>query len=209
MKRSARPMSVLLVLSLCISLLYGAVAAPEPAAAAGPVPVQAYAFDEGQGGSATDSASGNPHAISGTPVWVAGKSGQALDFDAQTTSIVMDHIDKSTFTMAAWIKPRSYTYNHFIVGQGVSGSQPHMFNWWVNNGKLYFLLSDSAGNGYGLWPFSTAEDSIPLDEWSHVAVSRAGNTFKTKTTARAKFSTGRSTSCGCIRGRCRIRKFTP
>ncbi|MFD0670687.1 LamG-like jellyroll fold domain-containing protein [Cohnella sp. GCM10027633] len=171
-------MSVLLVCTLMMSMFLGVTGSPTPASASVPNPTQSYSFDEGQGASAADAVSGNPHAITGTPSWVAGHSGQALDFDAQTTSVVIDPIDKTTFTMAAWIKPRTYAYNYFIVGQGISGSQPYMFNWWVNNGKMYFLLSDSSGNGYSLWPFSTADNSIPLNEWTHVAVSRTGNEFK-------------------------------
>ncbi|OUS76058.1 hypothetical protein B1748_14705 [Paenibacillus sp. MY03] len=171
-------LSLLLAASMSVTLLAGMSAAPDRASADGPVLRQSYTFDEGSGSSTEERVSGQARTITGTPAWVSGKEGNALDFDGVSTSVVLDSVNKEAFTIAAWIKPHSYTYNHFVFGQGVSGEQEYMFNLWVNGGKLFFLLSDESGNGFGLWPFSTAENSIPLNDWTHVAVSRSGNLFK-------------------------------
>ncbi|GGD51411.1 alpha-L-fucosidase [Paenibacillus nasutitermitis] len=139
---------------------------------------QVYAFNEATGSTTTESVSAQSKAITGTPVWVTGKSGSALQFNGTDTSVVADSIVKQNFTFAAWIKPTSYNTNRMILGQGEFGSSVNMMNWWIQNGQMYFLMSDSAGNGYGLWPFVTPAASIPLNQWTHVAVSKSGSQFK-------------------------------
>jgi alpha-L-fucosidase/lysophospholipase L1-like esterase len=139
---------------------------------------QYFDFDEGQGSTATESVSGQALSIEGGYSWVPGKVGQALRFNGSDTSIVTDSIVKDNFTFAAWIKPESDGANRIILGQGITGSQTNMFNWWIANGKLEFLMADALGQGHSLWPFATASSSIPLNEWTHVAVSKAGSQFK-------------------------------
>jgi len=53
-----------------------------------------------------------------------------------------------------------------------------MFNWWISNGQMYFLVSDAQGQGHGMWPFNTDAGSIPTGEWTHVAASREGSEFR-------------------------------
>ncbi len=138
--------------------------------------VQYYPFDEGQGAKTREANGGVIYDIEGTPVWVDGKVGKALLFYGN--SIRISPLAKDDFTFMAWIKPESYDFNHHIVGQGMSGSQANMFNWWISNGQMYFLVSDAEGQGHGMWPFNTDVGSIPLDEWTHVAAVREGNEFR-------------------------------
>ncbi|GGD51418.1 LamG-like jellyroll fold domain-containing protein [Paenibacillus nasutitermitis] len=137
---------------------------------------QYYAFDEGQGNQVTESVTGSIYAIEGEPVWVDGKFGKALFFYGN--SIKINPIAKGDFTFMAWINPFSDSYNHTILGQGVTGSQANMFNWWISEGRMYFLASDAEGSGHGMWPFNTDDHSIALNEWTHVAVTRQGTEFK-------------------------------
>ncbi|MFD0670686.1 LamG-like jellyroll fold domain-containing protein [Cohnella sp. GCM10027633] len=137
---------------------------------------QYYPFDEGQGTRTTDSVGGVARDIEGEPVWVDGKKGKALFFYGN--SVRINPIADEDFTFMAWIKPASDSYNHMILGQGVTGSQANMFNWWISNGQMYFLVSDAEGAGHGMWPFNTEPGSIPLNEWTHVAATREGNEFK-------------------------------
>ncbi|GGD51406.1 LamG-like jellyroll fold domain-containing protein [Paenibacillus nasutitermitis] len=166
---------------IILSLLWSSIPAGTgftPVYALGPNdPLQAYALNEGQGSTTIDSVSGNSHAISGTPAWVTGYTGQALAFNGLNSSVVMDDFDKQSFTLMAWIKPASYSNSHTIIGQGIAGGQNNLFNWWVSGDSMFFLMSDSSGNSYGLWPLQSPAGSIPQDVWSHVAVSRDGSTY--------------------------------
>ena len=137
---------------------------------------QYYPFDEGQGARTKEANGGLDYDIEGTPTWVDGKVGQALLFYGN--SIRIPPIAKADFTFAAWIKPESDAYNHHILGQGTSGSQENMFNWWISNSQMYFLVSDAQGQGHGMWPFNTDAGSIPTGEWTHVAASREGSEFR-------------------------------
>ena len=137
---------------------------------------QYFPFDEGTGSRTKEANGGVEYDIEGTPVWVEGRSGTALQFYGN--SIRISPIAREDFTFAAWIKPESYAFNHHIVGQGVSGSQANMFNWWISNGQMYFLVSDAQGQGHGMWPFNTEAGTIPLGEWTHVAAVREGNEFR-------------------------------
>lgn len=101
-------------------------------------------FDEGTGQAAKD-VTGNKHdgKIVGTPKWVDGKFGKALEFDGKTTYVeVPDATDlaiDTTLTFAAWFKP-NVTINAANNG----------FRMMTKNNDYFFLFNYDAGGGKGL-----------------------------------------------------------
>ena len=83
------------------------------------VEVGHWTFDEGIGTVAADSSgSGNNGALVGPPVWTAGISGSALDFDGVSDRVIIP--DSSTLdvtqsiTIAAWIMPRKVDTQYIV-----------------------------------------------------------------------------------------------
>lgn len=86
-----------------------------------------------------------------------------------------DSLDMGTgdFTLELWVRPTSGIANF----AGVIGKRNALFDagsWrlaWLTGNALSFLIK----NGTEL---SSAADSVPLDTWTHVAVTRSGSTIK-------------------------------
>lgn len=73
-----------------------------------------WLFDEGSGSVAKDySGKGLNGAIKGTPNWVAGKFGKALQFDGKTNFVeIPAHKNPTTaVTLSAWVKSAAATWN--------------------------------------------------------------------------------------------------
>lgn len=73
-----------------------------------------WLFDDGAGGAAKDSSGkGLNGAIKGTPKWVAGKFGKALEFDGKTNFVEIPAHKNPTvaITLSAWVKSLTATWN--------------------------------------------------------------------------------------------------
>lgn len=81
--------------------------------------VGAWLFDEGAGKEVTDlSNMGLTGTFTGSPKWVDGKFGKALEFDGKSYVTIPDHENPSTaITVSAWVKSPSPAWNQhgFIV----------------------------------------------------------------------------------------------
>lgn len=93
----------------------GAVPTPTPAPTSPPTPsglVANWKFDEGTGTTAVDSQGGFNGTITNA-TWVDGKYGKALDFNGTSSRVTISPTigTYSSFTMAMWVKPRSYMNN--------------------------------------------------------------------------------------------------
>ena len=125
-----------------------------------------YPLDEGAGTVAND-ASGNGHngSFVGDPVWVPGQTGTALQFDGVDDYVEIPHHKGLTVgnevTVALWINPQRYN----SAGEGWGGVMAK------GNPRTYSLFTTSTGTlhfstaGVG----TTSTDTVPLNEWSHVA----------------------------------------
>ncbi|MFD0616950.1 discoidin domain-containing protein [Paenibacillus sp. GCM10027629] len=141
---------------------------------------QYFHFNENQGNTVVDKVTGHVSVIQGsTPVWVEGKAGKALDFNGKDHSIIIDPIvTRSNFTLSLWINPRSFDDKKMILSQGQQNKSPYQWDWWISKGRMYFQITNELGQDFGLYEFVTPAGSIPLNEWSHVAVTRDGNKYK-------------------------------
>jgi hypothetical protein len=129
-----------------------------------------WKFDEGSGNVAVDSSGyGNDGTINGTPNWVAGQIGSALDFDGSTNYVEIPNNDSfsitDTITIAAWTYMRTSASGEMaIVSKG---------GWEANN--LPYELTETPGDVI-FWQFyndagrdGCSPDSPPVGEWHHIA----------------------------------------
>src|SRR3989344_3087277 len=124
-----------------------------------------YTFDEGSGTTAGDgSGNGNTGTLVNGPTWATGKVSGALNFDGTNDKVTTsgDFVGTSPLTISAWIYARSY-------GSGVSArildNSKAIFRIGAYNNRLMFS-SDGA-----TYPHA-GNDSMALNEWRHVVVTR-------------------------------------
>jgi type II secretory pathway pseudopilin PulG len=137
-----------------------------------------WTFDEGSGDIAYDYSGNDNHgALVNDPDWVDGKIGKALEFDG-TNQYVNAGNDTSLditkeITVVGWINIKSYGWpNHIVhkytawdVGSwylSLSSNEPY--------NKLRFLFIDKDLGYIG----RESTQVIPLNEWTHVAVTYDG-----------------------------------
>lgn len=143
--------------------------------------VRHWKLDEGTGVTAFDSvagtsAPGNNAAITGA-TWVAqGRNGGALAFDGN------DFVNggvaglQANFTLALWVRPTSATGFRMLVAKDRSGQSAYQQRLYLSNGKPGFLATNELGQDFGLYPLE-GDTSLPLNAWTHLAVTNDGNTF--------------------------------
>ena len=131
--------------------------------------------DEGKGETTRSSPDDLTGKILGAK-WTVGRRGKALAFDGKSGYATLGNRDvyDSSFTIAAWIKPRSTAPDTGTIVSKERNSVPdyNLRLYLITGNRLGFWISDSKGNN--VWPFETDENSVPLGEWSHVAVTRRG-----------------------------------
>jgi hypothetical protein len=131
-----------------------------------------WTLDEGSGSTALDwSGHGHHSAIGGTPDFVPGYDGDALDFDGVTNYIDVDErIAEGIFTLTMWIRPRDIPY--------ASGFYAVMHNDQWDAGSVHIHLRNSAWdypttinadiNG---GPNVTSTTVLQADQWYHCALT--------------------------------------
>jgi len=127
-----------------------------------------WKLDDGSGSVAADTSGyGYNGAIGGTPIWVVGKIGGALDFDGSTNYIdINDQVVEGTFTLALWLKPRDipYSSDYYAV--------MHNDGW--DAGTLHFHLRNTTSlidAGFNSGPSVTSSTVLQTDKWYHCAVT--------------------------------------
>jgi len=139
--------------------------------------VAAWLFEEGAGKKIEDSSeNGNAGDIEGSPGWVDGKFGKALDFDGAADHVIIpdsDSLELAEVTLAAWVYLRNYPEDARIITQEVDGD-PY---------STYSLMM--SGGGYTKLEFRISLDNIrkriptnadvPLNGWTHVAATYDGS----------------------------------
>lgn len=126
-------------------------------------------MDEGSGTTSIDS-SGNGYngIITGSPVWVAGINGQALQFNG-SNGISLPGIPNTAvggvngkMLVMAWVKPNN-SGAKYLFGL-LPGTTYLQIIGGSSSGGLYLMTN----NGSNYWGSSTV--GIPANKWSHVAI---------------------------------------
>ena len=141
-----------------------------------------FKFDEGvkprkynEKDSTFDAVSGNPSVVKGNiTLYKAGVSGTALAFDGYDSKVVIRHDQipemAKGFTIDAWLAVGAYPWNWAPIFDLVSGN---LFYFGINDiGQLGFKYTQD-GDTINI----VSDEEIPLNKWTHVAVTvnPAGN----------------------------------
>ena len=134
-----------------------------------------WAFDEGAGVIAYDSAGGNDGNFVGDPCWTSGRINGALEFDG-----VDDYISCGTgpaitgigpFAVSAWVKS-DIVKEHAVVVQRSAASANGSYGVSIlDDGRVQFYVYDGA-IGFKLRSNLTVDDGL----WHHVAAVRINST---------------------------------
>ena len=138
--------------------------------------VAAWLFEEGAGKKIEDSSgNGNDGDIQGSPGWVAGKFGKALDFDGAADHVIVpdsDSLELEHLTMAAWVYLRSYPEDARIITQEIDGSPYSTYSLMMSGGGYTKLEPRIVLDNNRKRIPSNAD--VPLDQWTHVAATYDG-----------------------------------
>jgi hypothetical protein len=132
-----------------------------------------WSFNEGLGTQAGDmSGRGNNGTASGSPVWVEGKRGRALDFNGSSDNVSLpDPGTNSIFDITnelsifAWIKPNELSgYNVIVEKQNIAGTDySYIFDTYDN--ELFFDAYDGANPAV-----TTNNANLEAGQWYYVGV---------------------------------------
>jgi hypothetical protein len=152
-----------------------------------------WKLDEGSGTTTLDSsASGNDGTFVGSPQWVPGRSGSALDFDGiddyvlcaervgTGPGIYPDQLMPETFTVSCWTKLDNFAYFSSFVGNGIDTGGDEcgffLYNWgWVDDNERDFGLAirTEAAMNYVETP-----NIYQTNTWYHLAATYDGADVK-------------------------------
>jgi hypothetical protein len=103
-----------------------------------------------------------------------------LDFRERGDFASVGSIDvgSSDLTIAAWVRPRSNRSGQDrIVSKERIGVALNQFRLYLHDGnRLGFAMTGLGGSVP--YPFVTSPESVPLNRWTHVAVTRRGKEFR-------------------------------
>lgn len=124
-------------------------------------------------GSPADNVGGATATITGTPAYVAGVTGQALDFDGTsnyaTLGTLYGQIYKS-FTVSAWVWWDGGNAHQRIFDFG-NGTGEYLFLTPSNGSVMRFGIKEANSSEQFV-----ATTALPIGQWQHVAVTFSGNT---------------------------------
>ena len=139
--------------------------------------VAAYGFDEGSGTRAADSSGhANTGTLSGAGWTGAGKYGSALSFNGTSSRVVVADAASldltSALTLEAWVRPDALSTWRTVAVKERSG------------GIVYSLYANNSGNrpvgqvDIGGERNALGASALPLDTWTHLAVTWDGTTLR-------------------------------
>ncbi|MES2996095.1 MAG: LamG-like jellyroll fold domain-containing protein [Verrucomicrobiota bacterium] len=141
-----------------------------------------WKLDETAGTTALDSVAGktapkNNAQITGATWTAQGRRNGALSFDGNDSADGGTAGFQTNFTLALWVRPSSAAGTQMFVAKERSGQEAYQQRLYLANGKPGFLMTNESGQDFGLYPFES-DSALPLNAWSHVAVTNDGDVFK-------------------------------
>ncbi|MBW8039208.1 MAG: hypothetical protein FVQ85_04330 [Planctomycetes bacterium] len=135
-----------------------------------------WKFDDGSGGTATDSAGTNNGALIGDPTWTTGRVDGALNFDGAGDYVVVAPVSVltgDTVTAQAWIRVSDLVGSNPILTQNIFSMTNDGYYLSVAGGRATFYLIDGFSTAQAISP-----EAINADQWYHVAGTNDGSSLK-------------------------------
>jgi hypothetical protein len=132
-----------------------------------------WKFDDGSGGTATDSAGTNNGTLNGGPTWTAGRIDGALSFDGVDDYVVaapVAALASETLTAQAWIRTSEYAgiFNPILTQNTGDG-----YYFYVDSGRPVFYVKVGA-----IFKRAISPEAINANQWYHVAGTNDGSNLK-------------------------------
>ncbi len=166
-------------LTTVLLLLVVSLGAALPASASAADPVLALGFDDGSGSVARDSSEfGNDGEINGADWSTAGKHGGALSFDDANEDWVTVADDDSLdvgeeLTISAWVRPdEARAWQMLLTKESTNWFSYALYAEGAQSPEAY--VSEAEPGYASTW----APSALPVDEWSHVAMTSDGTTLR-------------------------------
>jgi hypothetical protein len=140
-----------------------------------------WLLDEGTGDITEDaSGNGNDGTLMGAPNWVAGQSGNALEFTGSGTYVdcgTAEALNVNVFSVSFWCNfPSTQGWNHIVSrGSHRGGGTPGAVNWGVMMVSAEPIILFEAFNDTG-WNGLRANSTA--GEWHHVVATYDGDTMQ-------------------------------
>jgi hypothetical protein len=140
--------------------------------------VGAWNFDEGNGSTSVDLSGNNNTATLVNATWVDGIRGKAVRFIGDRGEGVRipasSSLQSNVFTFAAWVRP-SMDRGQPIASQGISNNENE--RWAIDHsegGAISLTVWSSGGSS----TVRSANGTMPIGQWTHIAVSFDGLNVK-------------------------------
>ncbi len=109
-------------------------------------------------------------------------AGSALALDGNDAVEVGVLAVPADFTVEAWVKPKTATREQYVVAKDQNGQSNAQFRLGLESGgRVFFIMSDPAGDDHGLYQGSNyvvrSAAALPMNAWTHVAVTKSGATY--------------------------------
>jgi hypothetical protein len=172
---TSSPVALLRLCALAVLCLGVASVLPTVASAAGSGPVAEYSFDEDKGEAIEDLAGENDGTVEGAKWTANGRYGGAMEYLGYESCVKVPDSPQlrggEEFTLEAWVRPT--TVHEFMPIFYKQRGEDYAYGLWfdeVADGKPEGEIND------GTYPLPTvkAEADVPLDAWSHVALTFDG-----------------------------------
>ncbi len=135
-----------------------------------------WSFDEGQGRSVKDSASGEVDEIRGNYWYAEGVKGSCLKLDGYTTHVVRSANEApwlgDDFTIEAWVAPQTYPWNWTAI---VNQEKDHKAGFFFGVSADGNVALGVATMSDGQWWMCVSRNKIELLKWSHIAATYDGS----------------------------------
>ncbi len=129
-----------------------------------------FHFREGSGASVSDETTAtNTGTLTGSPSWgTDGKFGRYLTFDRSDDRMSFANLSLGSMTIEGWIYPTT-TNTQSLASQALDGGGSATWNFYIGSGELKWGQDGQVELSGG---------SVPINTWTHVAITHDGSTAK-------------------------------
>ncbi|MFC5815146.1 LamG-like jellyroll fold domain-containing protein [Nonomuraea harbinensis] len=139
--------------------------------------VAAYGMNEATGTTVGDSSGHHNTGVARDTTWATGKHGTALSFNGTSSWVTVEHAASlrltNKLTLSAWVRPSALDdlWRTVLMKEHAEGGVYGLYASTEYTAPAGWLRTTAEGGGL------TADDPLPLNQWSHLATTYDGATF--------------------------------